>query len=166
MNEQGGGSVAPLSLSQSPMETKMHTITENIEIREVGAPVAAGASIDNNSDRIDMQDYESVTFIAVITDSVDTGVAALTIEGSDADSDDNMAAIAGAVATVTSAANDDINGQLLVVEVRRPATRYVQAVRSSATANIAYGTVIALLKPYRRPVTDHGTVSAIARVSD
>jgi hypothetical protein len=148
------------------METKMHTITENIEIREVGAPVAAGATIDSNSDRIDMQDYESVTFIAVITDSVATGVAALTIESSDADSDDDMAAITGAVATVTSAVNDDVNGQLLVVEVRRPAKRFLQAVRTSLTANIAYGSVIALLKPYRTPVTDHATVADVTRVSD
>ena len=144
----------------------MHTITENIEIREVGAPVAAGSAIDNNSDIIDMQDYESVTFIAVITDSVDTGVAALTIESNDADQDGGMAAIAGAVATVTSAANDDVNGQLLITEVRRPSKRYLQAVRSSSVANIAYGSVIALLKPYRTPVTDHATVSDIARVSD
>ena len=144
----------------------MHTITENIEIREVGAPVAAGSAINNNSDRIDMQDYESVVFIAPITDSVDTGVAALTIEGSDDDSDAAMAAIGDAVATVTSAANDDINGQLLIVEVREPEFRYLQGVRSSSTANIAFGSVIALLKPRRRPVADDSTVSAITRISD
>jgi predicted RNA-binding protein with EMAP domain len=144
----------------------MHTITENIEIREVGAPVAAGATIDNSSDRIDMDDYESVTFIAVITDSVATGVAALTIESNDADSDSGMAAITGAVATVTSVANDDVNDKLLIVEVRNPGKRFVQAVRTSLTANIAYGSVIALLTPRRRPVVDHTTVADIARVSD
>lgn len=144
----------------------MKTITENIEIREVGAPVAAGATIDSNSDRIDMDDYESVTFIATITDSVATGVAALTIESNDADSDSGMAAISGAVATVTSAANDDINDKLLIVEVRNPGKRFVQAVRTSLTANIAYGSVIALLTPRRRPVVDHATVADITRVSD
>lgn len=144
----------------------MKTITENIEIREVAAPVAAGATIDANSDRIDMDDYESVTFIAVITDSVATGVAALTIESNDADSDSGMAAISGAVATVTSAVNDDVNDKLLIVEVRNPGKRYVQAVRTSLTANIAYGSVIALLTPRRRPVVDHSTVADIARVSD
>ena len=144
----------------------MHTITENIEIREVGAPVAAGATIDNSSDRIDMDDYESVTFIAVITDSVATGVAALTIESNDADSDSGMAAITGAVATVTSVVNDDVNDKLLIVEVRNPGKRFVQAVRTSLTANIAYGSVIALLTPRRRPVVNHTTVADIARVSD
>lgn len=144
----------------------MHTITENIEIRVVGAPVVAGATIDNASGRIDMANYESVTFIAPITDSVATGVATLTIESNDADSDSGMTAITGAVATVTSAANDDINDEALIVEVRQPAKRYVQAVRTSATANIAYGSVIALLTPRRLPVVDHSTVADVTRVSD
>lgn len=144
----------------------MHNFTQNFEIREVGAPVAAGATIDNNSDRIDMTDYESVTFIAMVTDSVATGVATLTVEANDADSDSGMAAIAGAAATATSAANDDINDKMLIVEVARPAKRYLQAVRSSATANIAYGSVIAILKPRRVPVTNHSTVLDLERVSD
>lgn len=144
----------------------MHSISENIEIREVGAPVAAGSTIDNNSDRIDMTDYETVCFVVPITDSVDTGVATVTVEGNADDSDTGMTAITGAVATVTSAANDDINGQNLIVEVRNPGVRYVQLVRTSATANIAYGTVQALLKPRRLPVTAHSTVSASTYVQD
>jgi hypothetical protein len=144
----------------------MHTITENIEIREVGAPVANASNTDNNSDRIDMAGYESVVFLVALTDSAATGVATLTIEGNDDDSNTGMAAITGAVATVTSAANDDLNDKLLVVEVARPAFRYLQAVRTSATANIAFGTVTALLCPRRLPVVDHSTIAAIARVSD
>jgi hypothetical protein len=144
----------------------MHNFTQNFEIREVGAPVAAGATIDNNSDRIDMTDYESVTFIAMVTDSVATGVATLTVEANDADSDSGMAAVTGAAATATCAVNDDINDKMLIVEVARPAKRYLQAVRSSLTANIAYGPIIAILKPRRVPVTNHSTVLDLERVSD
>lgn len=144
----------------------MHNFTEQFEIREVGAPVAAGAAIDDNSDRIDMADYDSVTFIVPITGSVATGVATATVESNDADTDAGMAAVSGAVATVTSAANNDVQGQLLVVEVARPARRFVQLVRTSSVANITYGTVTAILKPRRRPATRHATVSAQARVSD
>lgn len=141
-------------------------LLKDIEIREVGAPIAAGSSIDGNSDRIDMAGYEGVIFVAPITDSVNTGVATLTIEQSTADADGAMAALAGAVATVTSAGDDDINGQLLIVDVHRPRERYVQAVRTSATANIAYGNVTAILYGKRKlPITDHATVSASAAVS-
>ena len=144
----------------------MHSFSENFEVRYVGDAVVAGSSIDDNSTRIDVQDYETVTFMVPVTDSVDTGVAALTIQGNDIDSDTGMTAITGAIATVTSASNDDLNGKVLMVEVRNPATRYIQAVRTSATANIAYGTVTAILKPHRVPVTADSTIAASAYVQD
>lgn len=137
-----------------------------VDIREIGAPVAAGSSIDDNSDRIDMAGYEGAIFIVPITDSVDTGVATLTIEENSTDSDSGMTAISGAVATATSAANDDLNNTLLIVEVHRPQERYLQAVRTSATANIAYGNATVILYGARKmPVTDHASVQASATVA-
>lgn len=143
----------------------MHGIIDNYEIRVVGAPVAAGSSVDSNSSRIDMAGYEAVTFVATITDSVATGVATLKIEQNDSDSDSGMTAVTGTTATITSAANDDINGTSLVAEIRKPGKRYVQAVRTSGTANIEYGSVIAILKPKRLPASQGSTVSASAKVS-
>ena len=139
---------------------------KNVSVREVGAPVAAAANTDNNSDRIDMQGYEGVMFVCPIEDSVATGVATLKVEQNTADSDTNMAALSGASATVTSATNDDVNGTLLVVDVYRPTERYVQAVRVSATANIAFGTVTAILYGARElPVAEHSTISDAAVVA-
>lgn len=137
----------------------MHGLIDNLEFRYVGAAVAAGSSIDNNSTRIDMADYESVAFYTTITDSASTGVATLEIQHSDADSDAAMVAVSGAAATATSSTNDDLNGTGLVAELRKPAKRYVQATRTSATANIAYGEVIAVLKPKRLPATQGATIS-------
>lgn len=143
----------------------MHGLRDNLEIAYVNDPVAAGSSIDDNSTIIDMSDYESAMFIVPIADSVDTGVATLTVQGNDANSDSGMAAISGAVATATSAANDDLNGQVLVVEVRNPATRYIQGTITSATANIAFGATTVILKPRRFPATQGATVAASAYVS-
>lgn len=144
----------------------MHGIKDNIEVRYVGAAVAAGASIDSNSTIIDMQDYESVLFVTTITDSVATGVATLVIQANDANSDSGMAAVTGTSATVTCAVNDDVNGTTLISELRLPSQRYVQATRTSATANIAYGEVYALLTPRRRPAAAHATNSDTAYVSN
>jgi len=143
-----------------------HGLLNNVEIRQVNDPVAAGSTINDNSDRIDMAGYESCMFVTPITDSVDTGVAALTVESNTVDSDTGMVAISGAVATVTSGANDDLNGTLLAVEVHKPSKRYIQGVLTSATANIAFGDTIAILKPHRVPVTQGATVSASSFVSD
>lgn len=144
----------------------MHGLAQNVEIRVVGALVAAGNAIDNNSARIDMAGYESVTFVAAITDSVATGVATLLIEENDADSDAGMTAIAGASASRASVVNDDINGQALVSEVFKPNRRWVQAVRRSTVANIAYGDIFAILVPRRLPAVQGGTVAAVARAAN
>lgn len=144
----------------------MNGITDNLEIRYVGALVSAGSSIDDNSTRIDMAGYESVTFITTITDSVDTGVAAMEIQSNTSDSDSGMTAVSGTSSTVTSGANDDLNNTLLISELRKPTNRYVQATRSSATANIAYGEIFAVLKPLRLPAEQGATVADTAFVSN
>ena len=144
----------------------MHGMIDNLEFRVVGDPVTAGTSIDNNSSRIDMTDYESVTFVATITDSVATGVATLTIQENDDDSDTGMAAVTGTAAAATCAANDDLNGTALIAEYRLAGKRWVQATRTSATANIAYGNVIAVLRPRLRPAVQGASVSDTAYVSN
>lgn len=144
----------------------MNGITDNLEIRYVGALVSAGSSIDDNSTRIDMAGYESVTFITTITDSVDTGVAAMEIQSNTSDSDSGMTAVSGTSSTVTSGTNDDLNNTLLISELRKPTNRYVQATRSSATANIAYGEIFAVLKPLRLPAEQGATVADTAFVSN
>lgn len=115
------------------------------EVRYVGAAVANASNTDSNSTRIDMAGYEGVIFVTTITDSAATGVATLKVEQNTADSDTGMAALSGASAAVTCAVNDDVNGKTLIVSVHKPRERYVQAVRTSATANIAFGEVHAIL---------------------
>lgn len=140
--------------------------TNNTSTREVAAPIAAASSTDTNTDRIDMANWEGVRFITSITDSVNTGVATLTVEENTTDSDSGMSALSGAVATVTSAQDDDVNGTLLIVDVYRPRERYVQGVLTSATANIAFGTTtVELYSDRKMPISAHSTVSAQAVVA-
>lgn len=143
----------------------MNGITDNLEIRVVAAPVAAGASINSASDIIDMAGYESVTFVAAITGSVSTGIATLAIQTNDANSATGMAAVAGTSSTVTSASADDLASKVLLAELRKPGKRFVRAVRTSATANITYGTIIAILKPHRVPAAKGVTVAGSGFVS-
>lgn len=134
-------------------------LIKNVLIKEVMAPVAAGSSIDQNSDILDMANWDGVVFIVPVTDSVATGVATLTIEQNTANSDTGMAALSGATATATCATNDDLNNELLIVDVYRPRERYVQGVVTSATANIAFGNMIAIqYKGRKPPVTADGSV--------
>lgn len=134
-------------------------LLKNVSIREVGAPIAAANNTDSNSDIIDMQGYDGVLFVGSVTDSVATGVATLKVEQNTANSDTGMAAVTGGQAQATCVANDDLNDQLLIVDVYKPRERYVQAVRTSATANIAFGSLIAILYGGRKmPEAEHATI--------
>jgi len=144
----------------------MPNIIENLDIREAGAPISAANNTDSNSDRIDTSGYDGVIFICPIEDSVALGVATLTVEQNTADSDTGMAALSGAAATETSVENDDLNNKLLIVNVYRPLERYVQAVRTSATQNIAFGTLIAILYSGKKlPVSAHSTILDLVNVA-
>lgn len=134
-------------------------LSQQAKIERVGAAVAAADDTDDNSARLDMSGFEGVVLFGAITDCLDTGVAALTVEQNDADSDSGMAAISGAADSLTSAAGDDLNGQCLMVDVYRPQKRYVQGVRTSTVANIAFGELYAVRYGARKkPVTDGATV--------
>jgi hypothetical protein len=141
-------------------------LLKNMKIQEVMAPVAAANNTDSNSDRLDMANWDGVIFILPLTDSVATGVATLTIEQNTADSDSGMAALSGATATATCTVNDDLNNTLLIVEVYKPRERYVQGVATSATANIAFGNMIAIQYRGRKgPVTQPASVQASTLVA-
>ncbi len=136
-------------------------LSEHIDTIVAAAPVAAAVDIDQNSSRIDMAEYEGVMFIVPVTDSVATGVAALTVEQNDADSDDGMVALDGAVATATCAVDDDLNGKSLIVDVYRPQKQYVQAVLTSKTALVGFGNVIAIrYQGRRKPVPVGATIAS------
>ncbi len=123
----------------------MQNLLNSIKWDYVAAAVSAGSSIDDDSGIVDTAGYDGCLFITTITDSAQTGVATMTIEQNTANSASGMAALAGAAATATSAANDDLNGKVLLVDVYRPRERYLRANRVSATANIAYGECHAIL---------------------
>jgi hypothetical protein len=134
-------------------------LLKECSIREVGAPIGAANNTDSNSDIIDMKDYDGVLFVTPVTDSAQNGVATLKVEQDEANADTGMTAATGASATATSAENDDLNDKLLVVDVYRPIERYVQAVRTSSAANIAFGSLIAILYKGRKlPEAEHSTI--------
>lgn len=140
--------------------------SNELDIVYAGAAIAAAANTDSNSSRIDTANCEGVIFFTTITDSVQNGVATLKVEQNPADSDAGMAALSGAQADLVSAANDDLNGKVLIVDVYRPRERYVQGVRGSATANIAFGEIYAIKYGHRKlPVADNPTLGEKAAVA-
>lgn len=133
-----------------------------VKIAWVKALVAAANNTDSNTAIVDMSGFDGVIFITPITTATTGGVATLTVEQNDANSDSGMAAITGAVATKTSASN----GTLLVVDVFRPQKRYVQGVLTSSTQNVTFDATIAILyKGKKAPVVNDTTIAALTAVA-
>jgi hypothetical protein len=141
----------------------MANMVKNHKFYYLDGPESAANNVDSDSDIIDTANFEGCVFITSIIDSVQGGVATMTVEQNTANSSSGMAALsADAVATATSAASDDLNNKLLIVDVYRPRERYLRVNRTSATQNIAFGDVVAILYgPRKMPITQ-----ATAEVAD
>jgi len=142
-------------------------LSKSTDRQWLAAAVTAASSTDDNSQIVDMANWEGVMFITAITDSAANGVASMIVEQNTVNSASGMAALgASGIAAATCAVNDDINGKLLTVDVYRPRERYLRVNRTSATANIAYGDVIAILYgPRSMPVTQTESADSDLAVS-
>lgn len=134
-------------------------------VTEIVADPAALGTTDVDGAILDMAGYDAVRFLAPITDVLNTSVVTLKLQQGDA-SDLSDATTSEETATKTSAADDDLNGKLLVLDVIKPGPgkRYVRAKVTRATANAATGPIIA--ERYRSrvvPVTQHADVSDLQK---
>ncbi len=103
---------------------------------------AAGTGDTLNSDIIDLQNYDSVCFIATTGDVADTAVGTLKAYCGDAAALGDGAyktTTATFTATATSADN-----KVVILDVVRPGKRYVRADLVRATANIPVESIVAI----------------------
>jgi hypothetical protein len=141
------------------------TMLDTVALNYLGAAVVAGAAINNNSTIIDTAGYDGCLLLCPITDCVATGVATMKVQQNTANSGTGMTDATGASAQATSAADDDMNGKFLAIDIFRPQKRYLRVNRASATANIAYGDVTAILyKGRKAPVTQDSTQVAASTI--
>lgn len=139
----------------------MQQLSKDVEIKWLKGAVANASNTDDDSAIVDMQGFDGVMFLCPLTDSAQTGVASMAVQQNTANSATGMATLTGMTATVTSAANDDVNGKLLIADVYRPMERYLRVKRTSATANMAFGDVIAILYHGRTGPTAQAAAAAI-----
>lgn len=115
--------------------------------------VAAGTS-DQNSSVIDMQNFDSVTFIAAFGTITAGAVTSIKVQQG---ADSGLSDAADLEGTAISVADDDDN-QIVAVEVVRPRERYVRLVIDRGTQNAVIDGVIAIQTgPRVLPVTHDAT---------
>lgn len=123
----------------------MLPITKNCKVISVSNAVAAGTS-DSNSTAVDMAGFNSVAFAVCLGAIVSGGVQSVKVQ----QSDDNST-FADLAASEYDVADTDDNGVVLV-EVVRPAKRYVRVVTKRATQNTTIDRVLAILSNATGPL--------------
>lgn len=122
------------------------------KITRVSNAVAAGQATTNCSS-VDMQGFESVTFVVAIGAIVSTGT--VTVKAQQSEDDSSFADLAGTAIAYTDA--DD--NKLAVLEITKPRERYVRPVVITATANGTIDGVIAIQTAAdEEPVSNGSTV--------
>lgn len=126
--------------------------------------VAAGTS-DQDGTVLDMAGYDGVLFVAALGDVTSTSVLELQVFGNTANSTSSPSPVeltADSAGPTTAGASDNDN-KLYVVDVVRPAYRYVFPRVKRGTANAVIDGVLAVQYRSRSvPITQGSTVSASA----
>jgi len=118
--------------------------------------VAAGVSTITPGTAIDMQNFESVLFIAEFGAIVAGGVTSIEAHQSAA-SGSGFTALLGTLVSITDAQDNKV----LALEVVKPRERYVKCVVNRATQNATLEGITAILTgPKKLPTTQDATVAA------
>lgn len=136
----------------------MHSMIKNAVMSVAYTLIAAASNTDQKTAVLDMSGFDGVIFMTPITADVSGGVATLDVHQNAADSTSGSSAIAGATDTGTSTGSS-LAGKMLVVDVYKPALRYVMGRIRSATQNITFGPTVAIrYRAKKKPVTADATV--------
>lgn len=142
----------------------MHNLLNNVKITRVSADGAgAASSTPSKATIIDMDGFESVCFVALMGNVLDTAALALRAAGSNTNSTGSMVLLEGG-ATFTAGASD-ADDKLLILDVVKPPYRYIEAQLFHVTADGPFDGIIAIqYNGSRVPVTQGTTVVASATV--
>jgi len=137
-------------------------LTNDVKITVV-SPSAVAAQTAINSSVLDMQGYEGVMFIALTGDVTTACELTLTAKGNTASSVSSPAPVTQKATTLFTADGTSADDKALIVDVYKPALRYVFANLTRATANAVIGGIIAIqYQAGNRPTTNDASVIASA----
>lgn len=137
-------------------------LSKDIKITVVEA-AAAAAQTELVTDVLDMTGYEGVMFIALTGDVSDTSVLTLTVKGNTANSVSSPAPVTQKATDAFTAGAATADSKVLVVDVYKPAMRYVFGSLTRTAANAIIGGIIAIqYNAKTKPTTQDASVIASA----
>lgn len=137
-------------------------LSKDIKITVVEA-AAAAAQTELVTDVLDMTGYEGVMFLALTGDVTATSVLTLTVKGNSANSVTTPTPVTQKATDAFTAGAATADSKVLLVDVYKPALRYVFASLTRTTADAIVGGIIAIQYSARsKPTTQDASVIASA----
>lgn len=131
----------------------------NTKITRVMDAVVAAQS-DQQSDVIDMKEFDACTFILSLGDVDTTCELELVVQHGDASNGSDAADVDDATTSFTAGASDADN-MIMAVEIFRPQKRYVRAKLVRGTANAVLDGMIAIQSMPKLAVTTHDSSTVL-----
>ena len=130
-------------------------LNKAIKITRVMNAVAAGTTVQTSS-IIDMANYEGVQFIASLGALTATQVTSLKAQQGAAA---NMSDAADLLGTLVGPMADADSNKCLVLDIYKPAERYVRCLLNRATANAVIDGIVAIQYAPKKLPTSHDTTT-------
>lgn len=138
----------------------MSNLSKDVKITVV-SPAAAAAQTAIDSSILDMTGYEGVMFIALLGDVTATSALTLTAKGNSANHLTVPAPVSQGATTLFTAAAADADSKALMVDIYKPALRYIFANLTRTTADAIVGGIIAIqYNAKTKPTTQDASVIA------
>ncbi len=115
-------------------------LSNEVKVTRVMNAVAAGTGDTQTGTHVDMQGFDGVVFIATFGTLTATAVTKLHAEQGNASNDSDMADLAGTEMAIA----DTASNKVLVLDIYRPAERYVRPLITRATANAVINGIYAI----------------------
>jgi len=132
-------------------------LLNDVKISRVKAASAAGVTAVN-SDGVDMQGFEEVTFLLAAQGITSGGVQSISLSQSDDDgSTDAYSALLGTGITIA----DDDDNQTFALSVKNPQKRWVRLEIARATQNSAFSEIFALRTGAKQTPVDNNGANTI-----
>lgn len=138
----------------------MNNLLRNTKITRISADGAGAASATpTKATIIDMLGFESVMFVALMGNVLDTSVVSLRVAGGDTSDTADMTLRAGTVGGTADATSYD--DKLVILDVVKPTDRYLEAQIFHVTANAPFDGILAIqYNGHNLPITQGSTVVA------
>lgn len=134
----------------------MFTMLKDCKITRVSNSQSASQT-DIDSTRVDMKDYESVMFVALLGDATSGSVLQLTAKSNASDS--TSGSTTEKAGTQITAGASDYDNKMLIVDLHRPQNRYAYCSLAIDTQNCVVDGILAIqYNSKSKPITQGSTV--------